>query len=130
MSEPSSGFVALIAAFLLADTGAGAAVAKPQPDPVHVLGSPVCSMEIVTKDGRHDFTAKVTAPDKKVSGRYVLTLDGLGKSTVKVRDERKLALDPGETEVLSTLDLDADLKLSGRIEFRDSKGAVLCQGSL
>lgn len=75
MSEPSSGIVALIIALFMGDPGDGTAVTKPQPNPIHAAGNPVCSMELVTKNGRQDFTALVTAPAKKVSGRYVLKLD-------------------------------------------------------
>lgn len=130
MSEPVSGFVALLFGLFLGDPGDGAGIVKPQPKPALAPTSVICLMEISSENGRQDFVVRITAPNKELSGRYVLKLDGRGNSKVTVRDERSLTLRRGETKVLSHLNLDAGVHLTGHIVLKDAGGAILCQDTL
>lgn len=130
MSDPSTNLIAVIIALLLGG-GTDAPAVKPMPNPALITtAATTCELTISNENGRQSFVATVSATAERVSGRYVLTLDGTGANKVSVRDERGLTLSPGKTAVLSKLELDSGTRLSGDLTLRADNGAVICNDHL
>jgi hypothetical protein len=130
MSDPSNNLIAVIIALLLGG-GTDAPGVKPMPNPaVTATAAATCELAIRNENGRQSFVATVSTTAERVSGRYVLTLNGTGANKVSVRDERSLTLSPGKTAVLSKLELNSGTRLSGELVLRTDNGAVICNDHL
>ncbi|WP_112310303.1 curli-like amyloid fiber formation chaperone CsgH [Pseudogemmobacter bohemicus] len=137
MTDTANGLVAIILSLFFSSPDAGPETTRPMPSPVlagHTVkvpaNVPACAMAVIKGKGGMTFTASITASDAAISGRYKLKLDGKGRNTVSIEDERSLSLAPGEKAVLSELSLEPGTRLSGQIILEDSKGKVVCQDSL
>jgi hypothetical protein len=131
MTDPVSGFIALLFGFVLGDQAESTSSQKPQPNPVlNSIAAPDCTLDVIHKHGRQSFVARISASNAGLTGRYELRLDGRGSNKISIHEKRSLDLKKGETAVLSRLDLDVGVTLSGRIVLTNSTGTILCQDTL
>lgn len=137
MTDTANGLVAIILSLFFSSPDAGPETTRPMPNPVlagHTVkaaaGVPACAMDVTKGKGGTTFTASITAPDTAISGRYKLQLDGKGRNTVIIEEERIVALAPGEKAVVSELTVETGTRFSGQFILEDSKGKVVCKDSL